>query len=324
MQHIKCNLCDSKDYKIIASSKDFIHKTSNLTFQIVECISCGLSYTNPRPSIIEIEKYYSPNYSFFKDDNKFKNLYREILILLSKSSFICFFLNFIPFIRKRIIINLHTKKIKYPLKLNSNDFFLDIGSGSGVGNTHWWGKKESIKTYNKLTKNIFAVEPDKGSHKILKNYVAKSFYAIDDIDVNILFDKIRLNWSLEHVHDPQKYFKFISERLKKDGEALICIPNFGGHIYEIDPSISELPIHLYHFKIKNIEDYCNKNNLKITLFKTFSYSTMYYFSSLIFKNDYLSQFKNMSINQLRNFQKTLDQLDKENKGNDMVLKITHN
>ena len=29
------------------------------------------------------------------------------------------------------------------------DIFLDIGSGSGVGNIHWWGPKESIKEYSK-------------------------------------------------------------------------------------------------------------------------------------------------------------------------------
>lgn len=321
MEYVNCNYCNSTEYKIVAVSKDYIHKTSNDIFQIVECLKCGLNFTNPRPSIAEIKKYYSSNYSFFKDDNKLKNLYRNLLTQFSKSTLICFFFNFIPIIKKKIIINLRTKKIENPLKIIKNDFFLDIGSGSGVGNTHWWGQKGSIKEYNKLTKNIYAIEPNSSSHKILKNYVAQSYYSIDQVKENILFDKIRLNWSLEHVHDPQKFFNFISKRLKKKGEALICIPNYEGHIYKIDPSVSELPIHLYHFKIRNIKDYCKKNKLKIIFFKTFSYSAMYYFSSKIFSNKYFKQFQKMSINELKKFQNTLDKIDDKNNGNDMIIKV---
>ena len=109
----------------------------------------------------------------------------------------------------------------------------------------------------------------------------------------------------------------------KNGEVLICIPNFDGHIYRIDPSISELPIHLYHFKFKNIEDYCKRNNLKITYFKTFSYVTMYYFTSLVFHNDYFLKFRKISINSLKKFQIFLNSIDDRNLGNDMILKITH-
>ncbi len=323
MEYVKCNFCNSSNYKIITNSKDLIHNTSNEIFSIVECLKCGLNFTNPRPPITEIDKYYSSDYSFFKDDNIFKSIYRKIFIWISEKDFLCYIFNKVPWFRKKIIFHLKTKSFKYPQKIKPDDVFLDIGSGSGVGNTHWWGPQESLKEYNKWNKTIYAVEPNKKAHKILKNYVLKSFHSIDDIEENIFFDKIRLNWSLEHVHDPAKYFKFFSKKLKKNGEILICIPNFDGHIYRIDPSISELPVHLYHFKLKNIQDYCTRNKLKISYFKTFSYVNMYYFSSLIFKNEYLNQFKSISINSLKKFQEYLDIVDDKNLGNDMILKIRH-
>lgn len=323
MEYVRCNFCNSSNLKFVAKSKDFIHKTSSKTFSIVKCEKCGLNFTNPRPTISEIKKNYSSNYSFFKNDNLLKSILRIFFIWISKIDFLCYIFNFLPWFRKKIILHLKTKKIKYPLNITSKDIFLDIGSGSGVGNTHWWGPKESIKEYCKRNKNIYAVEPNKEAHKVLNNYVLKSYYLIDDIEDNILFDKIRLNWSLEHVHDPQKYFDFFSKKLKKNGEILICIPNFDGHIYSIDPSISELPIHLYHFKFKNIEDYCKRNNLKITYFKTFSYVSMYYLTSLVFDNDYFLKFRKISIKSLKKFQIFLNSIDDRNLGNDMIFKITH-
>lgn len=323
MEYVNCNFCDSEENKFIAQSKDLIHKTSKDIFKIVQCTKCGLHFTNPRPTINEIKKYYSSNYSFFKDDNILKNLYRLIFRWISRNIFLCYILNFIPFARKKIIQHLKPEIIKYPQKIFPKDIFLDIGSGSGAGNTHWWGPKESIKEYSKANKTLYAVEPNKQAHKILRKYVLKSYHSLEEIEKNIFFDKIRLNWSLEHVHNPQKYFEFFSKRLKKNGEVLICIPNFNGHIYSLDLSISELPIHLYHYKFKNIEDYCKKNRLKITFFKTFSYSNMYFFSSLLFESEYLKKFRNMSINSLRDYQKFLNNIDDKNLGNDMVLKITH-
>ena len=58
--------------------------------------------------------------------------------------------------------------------------------------------------------------------------------------------------SLEHVHYPSRYFKFIFNHLKiMNQESLICIPNYGGHIYKIDKSNVELPIYLYHFQYRD-------------------------------------------------------------------------
>ena len=321
MEKVICNFCSSEEYKFIASSKDYLHNTSSEIFTIVECIKCGLCYTNPRPKENDMDKYYSTNYSFFGDENIFRILYHLFFIIISKSRFLCSFLNFIPFFRKKIILHLKPKKMKNPQIINNNEYFLDIGSGSGIGYTHWWGRNGSLKTYYKNNKNIYAVEPNKESHKILKKYTKESYLSIDEIPLSLKFDKIRLNWSLEHVHNPQKFFSFLSNKLKSTGDALICIPNFGGHIYQIDPSNSELPIHLFHFKYKNILDYCNKNKLEIIFFKTFSYSSMYYLSSLLFEHNYFKKFYDMPINDLRDFQNELDLIDKNNNGNDMVIKI---
>ena len=317
METVNCNLCNSKDYFLIAQGKDDLHKKSNTIFNIVECRKCGLSFTNPRPDINEIHKYYSLNYSFYDDYNFLKRVYHSFIYFLVNSIFyiiICLF----PFFKNKSKLYIRSNKIKNPIKLFKDCFFLDIGSGSGVS-SHWWGEKGSLIYYKKTTKNIFAVEPSPECQKSLSDIGINSFLKLEDIKQNIFFDVIRMNWSLEHVHDPQKYFDFISKRLKKNGEAVICIPNFSGEIYKIDKSISELPIHLYHFKYKNINDYCMKNNLKIKYFETFSYASMYYQASLINKN--FKKFGEMSIRELKEFQKNLDNHQNTELGNDMIFKL---
>ena len=65
--------------------------------------------------------------------------------------------------------------------------------------------------------------------------------------MKLIFPCYTLNWSLEHVHSPDEYFHFIKNNLKNDGSAIICVPNFDGQIYLNDPSMLELPVHLFHF-----------------------------------------------------------------------------
>jgi len=53
MEHVNCNLCDSKEHKIFKKINDY---------QLVKCKQCGLVYLNPRPSQQEIKKEYSAEY----------------------------------------------------------------------------------------------------------------------------------------------------------------------------------------------------------------------------------------------------------------------
>ena len=92
------------------------------------------------------------------------------------------------------------------------------------------------------------------------------------------FDLIRMNWSLEHVHTPNKYFEFLSNHLSSEGRAIIAVPNYKGLIYRLAPNCVELPIHLYHFSEDNLRSYSKKHNLELTGSFTFSYPSMFSFA----------------------------------------------
>ena len=75
--------------------------------EIKTVTNCGGSSSSP--PITEIDKYYSSDYSFFKDDNIFKSIYRKIFIWISEKDFLCYIFNKVPWFRKKIIFHLKTK-----------------------------------------------------------------------------------------------------------------------------------------------------------------------------------------------------------------------
>ena len=90
-----------------------------------------------------------------------------------------------------------------------------------------------------------------------------------------------MNWSMEHVYAPSKYFEFLNNHLSVKGRAIIAVPNYKGLIYRLSPNCVELPIHLYHFSEENLRSYSKKYNLEITSSLTFSYPSMFLFANNI-------------------------------------------
>jgi len=317
-EHVDCDLCGSAKKHEIVKQKDFIHKVTNEYFNLVKCEECSLVYVNPRPNTENIHNYYSNDYDFYKKNSFVKNQINLLINLIIKIKFFLRIIDLIPNnkIKKFIILRI-LPSIKYPFQFNQNTKFLDIGCGGG-DSIHFWNDKFSVNNLHTKFKYIYAIEPSNMAFENIKlpnNQKKKNLGAFDDIK----FDHIRMNWSLEHVHKPSDYFDYVSKNLAKNGKFLLCIPNYEGIIYKIDPASVEVPIHLYHFTISTIKKYCEKNNLKINYIKTFSYPGMYYFSSQI--NQKFSSFKNFSPSGAHGFLKQMEYFDNMGLGNDMLFVI---
>ena len=61
----------------------------------------------------------------------------------------------------------------------------------------------------------------------------------------------------------------------------------------MDKTHVELPIHLFHFKIKDIENLVNEFSFSDFKYETFSFASMYYSASYI--NDNFKDFKKYSL-----------------------------
>ena len=58
MEEVSCNLCGSKEYTRLFSSKDNRFCQSEHEFHVVQCKQCDLAYLNPRPTLEAIQVFY--------------------------------------------------------------------------------------------------------------------------------------------------------------------------------------------------------------------------------------------------------------------------
>jgi len=324
MEQVNCDYCNSSSYRNVASQTDLIHKSTQEIFNVVECNSCGLNFTNPRPNTDEIGKYYSESYTFHHNSGLkafVKKSFIGKVIKFIANSPIAYLFIFIPPISNFLGSQVRPS-IKDPIieiiKNESSKNFLDIGCGSGL-NAHFWGKQSSLIKLNNIIK-VYGCEIDKDSRDYLNNLNIKCWSKIDEIESKKKFDLIRMNWSLEHAHYPSQYFEFFTKHLTSDGNAIIAVPNNNGILYKLEPNSLELPIHLHHFSIKTIQNYCMKNNLEIVNYFTFSYSSMFYYARDI---GLLSKKFNYpkGIIHAKRFQVLLNAFDKFGLGNDLVVTL---
>lgn len=59
----QCYCCKSNNFKTYTKAKD---NYANEVFSIQQCVSCGFVFTNPRPEIQDIGKYYNASRLFYR------------------------------------------------------------------------------------------------------------------------------------------------------------------------------------------------------------------------------------------------------------------
>lgn len=323
MEDVSCDYCGSPQHSYVTRQTDLLHNTTIEYFQIVQCTNCGLNYTNPRPTADEIGQFYSSQYSFYGADTRFRALFRKMTSWLVNSP-LGFVFDVIPRVGRRLAVSVKPKlldPVRNHYQKGGRGVFLDIGCGSGLS-AHYWGEAGSLNEYQHLT-SVAGVEVSDSARKHLEDRGILVWKDLSSVPADLKFSVIRMNWSLEHVHSPSEYFSFISSRLESNGLAIIAVPNFEGLIYKLSKDCVELPIHLYHFRAKDIVNYANRYKLNVSTFCTYSYPQMFKFAAQL---GLLPEqfFKNMNISEAKHFQYILNKFDAIGYGNDMIFTLKKN
>ena len=235
--HSRCPVCDALNIRKVLSAKD--HTVSNEVFEIWECSTCTLRFTQNIPDQLSIGKYYqSENYISHSNTDKgiINRLYHAVRQFTLKG--------------KKNLIQRHTHLSKGNL--------LDIGAGTGVfaacmQNAGWTvtGLEPDDDARRKATElnNIFLKEPDE-----LFQLPSKSF------------DAITMWHVLEHVHELHAYIEQIKDILKANGIIFIAVPNYtskdASHYNEAWAAY-DVPRHLYHFSPTAMKILLEKHGLKL-------------------------------------------------------------
>ncbi|MCG9879503.1 MAG: class I SAM-dependent methyltransferase [Bacteroidia bacterium] len=247
----KCPVCNNTECKELFNCKDYV--ASNEEFTIVECLKCNLQFTNPRPTELEIGKYYESN--------------KYISHAGSDKSELGVTYKIYDWVRNYSIGN----KLKLIKKYHKSGKLLDLGCGLGYfldgvkkDNTfHSIGADISLEAikYVKNTFNIEVLEESKLSLESDKSY------------------DIITQWHvMEHVHRLEERMILLKRILKEEGTMFIAVPisnSFDSQYYKQFWDGYDVPRHLYHFTSNSMRILMEKHGFKIVKQKAMPFDGPY-------------------------------------------------
>lgn len=230
-----CPACQSTAIRKYTTIQD--HYFSKQTFEIWQCDSCNLRFTQNRPDKDSIGAFYdSSNYASHDSENK-KN----------------------PFLVAYKLGRDYMLNQKYRLLRDFKPEIhrsLDYGTGEGFY-TEFLSKKGL---------NSWGIEPSPDARKNYAKRTRKKLYgSLDEIPEKESFQSISLWHVLEHIHELRETMQNLVNRLDKNGVMTLAVPNqnskdsvaFGEHWAAWD-----VPRHLYHWDINSLKHFMKSLGMK--------------------------------------------------------------
>ncbi len=210
-----CPLCDGKDFAPLAQNDRNL-----LGISTVGCRRCGFVQTNPRPSVVGLDRFYREHYRVFYQGAKAPDL--EYIANLNKD------------VRLAYTANFFSDRIK----LRSDSVVLDFGCGEG-------SLFAALRKAG-FTGSFYGVELNATFGEYASRYgnatVSNSISSREPVDLVIV------NHVLEHLSDPVGVLRQLGNLLKKDGRLYVDVPDV-----EEYNGIKDLHIaHIYHFSERTL------------------------------------------------------------------------
>ena len=228
-----CPNCENEEYTSSMNCID--HTVSKETFGIVKCNACKLLFTNPRPKIEDLGKYYDSKEYISHTSNKkgwFNTLY-QIARLVNIQS-------------KLTIIG------------NKRGKLLEIGSGTG----------ELLNACKKAGWITTGVEPSEiARSNAKKNLDLNLIENINNINLENKSQDVIMMWHvLEHVPNLKETIQKINSLLKDTGKLIIAVPNhksYDAKHYKESWAAYDVPRHLSHFSKDTMASTLKSGGFKI-------------------------------------------------------------
>ena len=227
-----CPVCRGTSFQHVFNCEDYTY--SHQQFSILQCQSCQLLLTSPRPDQQSIGEFYKSE-EYISHTGKSNSIFDWIYLKAR---------NYTLSWKHDIITSRKTRGT-----------ILDYGCGTGefinyMANNNWEGS---------------AVEPSKEARAKIKsqNKNLSVFEKLEELPEN-KFDIITLWHVLEHVPNPNTLIAQLKEKLKEDGLIFVAVPNhksYDAQHYQSHWAAYDVPRHFWHFSQKNVTRLFDNNQL---------------------------------------------------------------
>ena len=242
-----CPVCNG--HELIPKLDCLDHSTSQETFTIVSCGTCDFTFTNPRPLDKKLAGYYKSD-MYISHTNNTKGLFNWMY----------------QTVRNYTIGN----KVRLLKSIKKTGTHLDIGCGTG----------EFLNTCKLAGFTTRGIEPSELARKQAINNHGLNISSNTDLSqyTDKEFDSISMWHVLEHVTDLKETVKQFDRLLKRDGKIIIAVPNhksWDAKFYKEFWAAWDVPIHLWHFSKKTIEQLFKTSNFKLEKTKPMIFDSFY-------------------------------------------------
>lgn len=191
---VDCPACGSQLHHLYGEKNGFAY---------VECDDCSTVYTNPRPSLVILHRFYSQsrNYDYW---NKY--------IFPQTES-----------VRRKNIFRPRAQKVAdfASSRRLQGGALLEVGAAFG-----WFC--EEIKSFNVFDR-VIAVEPTPGLAETCRNKGIETIESpIENVNLGDLVDVVASFEVIEHLFSPEAFIKQCSRLLKPEGLLVLSCPNVKG------------------------------------------------------------------------------------------------
>lgn len=224
-----CPFCKSQNTKQFLKLKDYF--LTQEEFEIHECTDCHLLFTAPRPTPLEIGKYYRSEDYLSHNEHK-KGLVPWIYNQVKKIN-----------IRRKFEIAFADDLVK-----ENKTRLLDYGCG--VGDFLFYAKQHEC--------NIYGCDLSEDARNFASEKLKTEIYAPEKLSTlpDWRFDVVTLWHVFEHVDDLEKLVSELHRIIADNGRLVIAVPNhksYDAEIYKDKWAAYDVPRHLNHFHKESLE-----------------------------------------------------------------------
>lgn len=218
-----CPLCDHPDYRPILEAADPHDGPTGPRFCVVECLHCGMKYTNPRPNTASIGQFYPMHYRPHQRVHQNRPTLRKWYPLAALQG--------------------RPVRERRNLPMQGNGQLLDFGCGNG----------SFLQRMHEQGWDVTGLDFSRDAVRNIRDQLGlRAFQGTlphEGLEAQS-FDVITMWHSLEHVHSPRQILSEAHRLLVPGGRLIVAVPNidswpyrqFQQHWFGLD-----LPRHLSHF-----------------------------------------------------------------------------
>jgi SAM-dependent methyltransferase len=223
-----CPSCNSEKIHHLLDVPDYYF--SQKTFPINECESCGLRFTQNRPTEEEIGEFYDSSNYASHDSGKKQSLFLKAYQLA-----------------RNLMLN---EKFNLVRQFKPEwKQVLDYGTGEGF----------FVEFLLNKGKNAFGIEPSEIARNNFKNRTGQTLFPdLTSLPPSSTYQVITLWHVLEHIHKLRPTMEDIVTRLDSKGILVIAVPNQkskDADFFGKEWAAWDVPRHLYHWDEKSLSNF---------------------------------------------------------------------